>query len=467
MTFRAARAAACTAALLLASPGCAVDEAAEVAQYRSVLDAGLTSQPVPPAAGAPLDLATAMRLASARDEALAAAGEDYVRSLVERRRAVASFLPTIALSPRAFARDRVRPDEDPRGIDVPATLGFDVDPVSDLAELDRAGLDAERRRALLLAAQDDLLLDVGRTHFAVLLAERRADVLRSSIAFQEARVDDARARTAAGLQQPLDVALAESRSADARGDLVDSERVARNGRTLLSFLTGFRVGDAPLDDALALTTEPAPAEELVRDALLLRPEVHAAATAVPAAEAGLRTAYGGYWPSVTLDVEAFLSKDSEPTDLDWAALLRVHVPLFRAGLVEADVREALSRLREAKLLAARAERSVRLEVEAARESYDSVGRRLRELAVRLEASRRALDLADGQWRAGIGTNLERLTAQDDLLAVELDVATADLERRIRRLELERACGRLHEIAGLRRDLRGPSAGGEAQRAAAR
>ena len=470
MTFRAARSAAgvaALAALVLGAPGCAVDEAEEVAQYRRVLDAGITTTPAPPAAGKRLDLATAMRLANARDEALAAVGEDYVRSLIERRRAVASFLPTIMLSPRAFARDRVRPDDDTRGVDVPATFEMDVSPVTDLAELDRTDLDAERRRALLLAAQDDLLLDVGRTHFAVLLAERRSEVLRSSIALQEARVEDARARTEAGLQPPLDVALAESRAADARGDLVDSERVARNGRTLLSFLTGWRVGDTPLDGTLALTTEPAPAEDLVRDAIRLRPEVLAAITAVPVAEADLRAAYGGYWPSVTIDVEAFLSQDSEPTDLDWAALLEVHIPLFQAGLVEADVREALSRLREAKLLAARAERSVRLDVETAREGYVSVGRRLHELAVRLEASRRALDLADGQWKAGIGTNLERLTAQDDLLAVELDVATAELEKRIRRLELERACGRLHEIAGLRRELRTPPGGEEAQRAASR
>jgi outer membrane protein TolC len=151
---------------------------------------------------------------------------------------------------------------------------------------------------------------------------------------------------------------------------------------------------------------------------------------------------------VSLNLTAFLARDSEPEALDWTSLLRLRVPFFEAGLVEAEIRDALSRLREARLFDARVRRAVARDVAVARASFVAVGRRVLALDVRLDAARRAFDLAEGQWRAGLATNLERLTAQDELLAVELELAGADLERRIRLLELRRAEGLVRAEAGL-------------------
>ncbi|HYC78069.1 MAG TPA: TolC family protein, partial [Planctomycetota bacterium] len=432
--------------------GCRVDEAADVAAYRSVLDRGVEATPTAPGPGEPLGLAQAFRLANARDEALAAEGEAYVRALIERRRASAAFLPRLFFTPRIFFADRSGASDSGRvGVDGALDAVAAVNPVRDVANVDVAALTAEARRELLLTAQDDLLLDVGRAYFAVLAFERRIDVLRASLSVQEERVSDARARVEAGLQRPLDVALAEARAADARTLLIAAESDARNGRTLLSFLVAWDARGAPLVAGVELPDPPDDVEAAIAEAVARRPETRAAAKDAAAAEAAVDAAYGGYWPTVSADVGAFLFRDSEPTALDWSSALAISIPLFTAGLVEADVREALSRLREARLRARRSERAVRREAATAAEDATNVRRRLEALAVRLDAARRALDLAEAQWSAGLATHLERLVAQDELLAVELEEAEARFELQTRRVEWARAVGLLHRVAGLTRE----------------
>jgi outer membrane protein TolC len=140
------------------------------------------------------------------------------------------------------------------------------------------------------------------------------------------------------------------------------------------------------------------------------------------------------------------------------------VPLFTAGVVEADVRAALSRLREARDRLCLAERSVRREVEDAWTGFEAARRRIDEVRVRLDAARRAVEQADGLWTAGLATNLERLTAQDEELSAELDLAGAEIARKVSYLDLRRAAGSLHELIGL--DRTGIAAA-EGQRARAR
>ncbi len=124
------------------------------------------------------------------------------------------------------------------------------------------------------------------------------------------------------------------------------------------------------------------------------------------------------------------------------------MPLFEAGLIEADVRDALSRLREARLEQSRRSRALVQEVRIARDTLHAVRARENELQMREQAARSAFDLAVAQEAVGLASNLERLTAQDDLLAVELELAESRIEVRLRALELVRAAGELRGIAGI-------------------
>ena len=54
-------------------------------------------------------------------------------------------------------------------------------------------------------------------------------------------------------------------------------------------------------------------------------------------------------PSVTVNVDYFLHKESFPTLSEWDGLLSVSVPIFSAGTIEANVRTSWSQLRQAEL----------------------------------------------------------------------------------------------------------------------
>jgi outer membrane protein TolC len=192
--------------------------------------------------------------------------------------------------------------------------------------------------------------------------------------------------------------------ADARVGLLTAESNARTGRSLLGFLTGEDAADVPLDAALDVPEEVPELELLVAEAQRRRPDVQAAALAVTSAEQVVELAAAERWPSLELDLDAFLTRDSEPTDRDWDALLALHLPIFLAGLIQADVRDSLSRLRAAQLLSLRARREARRDVEVALENLRTSGERLAELRVQLATAREALSQAEGLYDAGLATN---------------------------------------------------------------
>ena len=158
-----------------------------------------------------------------------------------------------------------------------------------------------------------------------------------------------------------------------------------------------------------------------------------------------------WWPTVAVDLDVFLARDSTPSDQDWRSLFEVRLPLFNGGRLHADVRDALSRLRESKLVLARAERFVRRDVEVALENLETGRRRVHELGLQLETARETRLQADGLYDAGLATNLERLTAQDASLRVELAFESAELDLQVLRFDLWRAAGVLHEWLGLTRE----------------
>src|SRR5262249_46320097 len=142
----------------------------------------------------------------------------YLQSLINQRRAIAAFLPTVTLAP-TFLWQEQGPGDD-RGWVTPVQVGVAVNPVRDIAVLRQAEAGSQTQRALLLNVQDSLLIDVARAHYEVILAGRAIVVLENSLAVQDERVADAQARLEAGLVRPLDVSLTQSQAAQTAVDLV-------------------------------------------------------------------------------------------------------------------------------------------------------------------------------------------------------------------------------------------------------
>jgi outer membrane protein TolC len=421
--------------------GCAVDQSGEVALYRQVLDEP-APPPAPPAPGEALTLEMLLWQANQNHESLGLRGESYLQAIIARRRAASAFMPTINLAPSHFRQDPVSGADNDR-TDVPVAGRLNVfNGFSDLANYRAAGQDVQRQRALLLDAQASLLLDVAVAYYRVLRAERSVEVLRSSLSVQEERVREIRARGRAGLARPLDVWQTEAQASATRVSLLEARNDVVKSRLALSLLSGVEIGQTPLVDDATVPPDLPHVQALLEAAEQQRQDLAAARAAVEAARLDVDAAIGRYYPSVTLNVNYFLSRQSNPTESDWNAILSANLPLFSAGTIHADVRAAWSALRQAQLAESLTRRTIQQQVRTAVENLASSAQRIAELEVQVAAAQQSLRQAEESYRVGLGTNLERVVAQNSLLAAQLQLSSARFDRRMFYLELLRVTGGL-------------------------
>ena len=446
--------------------------------YERVLGAASTTRPV---IGDELSLTEALTLANHANESLAISGEAYVRALLDRRRAVADFLPSVTGSASYTVREKVAgssgggiitggsgagsgagggvfvgSDNDNRngssgGYDADLNIPIDArwvlfDGFQNVNAYWRNVYAAEQAKANLLETQESLLNDVANVYYAVLSAESRVRVLDNSVRVQEERLRDIRGRQSAGVARPLDVAQIEAQVASTRVGRIEARRQVAESRALLADLLDDRaVEQMPLSDDWLPETPAADVQERWIDAARAnRSALVAAENAVRAAERDVRVAIGAYYPSITLDLTAFVYRESAPTARDWESLLEVSFPLFSGGRLDADTRAAWSFLREANLVAEQSTRRVRREIAQAWRNLLASRERLDELNVQLAAAAEAFRQADAVYQSGRGTNLERVTAQDAQLQAELSLVTEQNNQKLAILALLRAAGVLRE-----------------------
>jgi outer membrane protein len=452
---RAARHIPCLVALAGCVVGCAVDQKKEVATYRKVVDIPTTAPAADFTGGQPLTVRRAMLLANASNEQLSIEGENYLQSLIDRRRAVAAFLPTVSLAPRYVFRERTggggSGDEEDRGgssqdhrtLDLPVNTTANLfNGFGDVARLRNARLTIAQRRALLLDLQEQLLLDVAQVFYQVLRSEESVRVLENSLQVQEARLRDVRGRQAAGVVRPLDVAQVEAQASQTRVSLFAARSDVANGRTVLAFITASNVADSPLVEEFEAPAITDTREQLRATGAERRRDLQAAAAATRAARQLVHAAVAQYYPSLTVDLNVFLYRESTPSDRDWEGLLRANIPLFSAGLIEADVRTAWSEFRQASLSESLTRRQVVQDVDIAHQDLLATGRRLDEARTQLAAAEQAFIQADRSNAIGLATNLERLIAQDQLLTAQLQYVSEQFARKVSYLNLLRATGSL-------------------------
>lgn len=437
-----------TAGLLLAAAlaaGCSVHQNEEVAAYRQIIDGDAPTQYANPDQKEPLSLAQAMALSSRDNERLSIEGERYLQAVIARKRALAEFLPTVSFAPSYFSRQAAPNDTRPmnRHLDARLTGGYmGFNAVRSVAEFDKSSATVEERRALLLNAKMSLLLDVVGAYYTALRLERQVEVLGNSLAVQEDRVREVEAQVKAGTGRPLDLAQARAQAAATKTQLVQARGDMANARTALAFLIASKEVSGPLTDGFAAPAAVPAIDELLKQAANSREDIKAAVNAVLAARHGVDAAIAQYYPSVSINLDYFVYRESVPSASLVAALIEAHIPIFTGGRIHQDVRNAWSQFREAKLNETLLRRQVAQQVRTAHEDLATSRERLGDLAIQVQAARDAFDNAADLVRFGRATSLDRLVAQDALLKAQLDQSAEQYNEKVSYLNLLRSTGAL-------------------------
>lgn len=429
--------------LLLLALGCAHEPPRDEHRYREILDA--RTPEIPFEEGQALSLVQTLALANRSSETLGIEGELYLRSIYDKRRAVAAILPGVELAPTWRVREGSEGGGYDADLDVPVQAELVVfDANQNINAYWRDVYLIERQRERLLEAQEELLFDVAQVYYAILRAEEQVRVLEGSLQVQGERLRDTQGRQRAGTARPLDVSQTAAQFAATQVQLIEARRLVGDARASLAELLNRPVQASPLVDGLAIPEAPPLPESQIEIARHHRSTLAAAERSIVAAERDVRVAIGAYYPRVSIDLSAFLYRESVPDARTWEGLLAVSFPIFSGGRIDADVRTAWSFLREAGLIESQARRRVTREIDQAIRNLAASKDRLSQLRIQLQAATDAFNQADASYKAGLATNLERITAQDAMLQSQLALATETIDQKLYWLALLRANGTLRE-----------------------
>ncbi len=256
-----------------------------------------------------------------------------------------------------------------------------------------------------------------------------------------------RQRVDAGLDNQLQLRQSESAIATATQQAQAAQQQIDALRNALAALVG-KGPDRGLDIAPpTLLQVPAPVVPAVLPSELLghRADVVAARWRVEAASRGIDASKAAFKPSVNLNAIVGLASGGLSDLFSSDALLgfggpAISLPIFdggrlRSGLAksDADYDLAVASYNQSLVAALR-------EVSDAVMSARSLDQQIASAGQARDAAQAALTLADSRYKAGLGTQLDVLSAQRPLLQLEQQVAVLQAQRLAASVDLDRALG---------------------------
>ena len=137
--------------------------------------------------------------------------------------------------------------------------------------------------------------------------------------------------------------------------------------------------------------------------MLNREDFLAADAAVDAAKHNVDAAVAEYYPSVSINASGFLYREFYADASKWDAILSANLPIFSAGIIEADVRLAWSQLRQAALNESAVRRQILNDVQTSYENFATSQQRVRQDAMKLPPRRKRWsnrnNLSATDWRS--------------------------------------------------------------------
>jgi outer membrane protein TolC len=436
----------------------------EVATYRKVVDENVR-QPKFYQPDEPLSLERAMELANENNEQIGLQGENYVQALIAKSRALSNYLPTVSLSPSFTIQQApgqgaisgsaitvppqvaassggfvIRGDTWQR-FEAPVTAAENLSFVT-YPSVQSSEQTITQEKQLLLDTQATLLLSVAQAYYQVVLSEEQVRVLEDSLKLQQARLVDVESRFQNHLALALEVSQTRAQVASTESSLTQSLSDVRNGRHMLAFLIGVKELEGPVVDEVVIPEHLPTADEFRAAALANRQDLQAADAAVRAAKYSVDAAIAQYYPSVSINVAGFLYREYFSDASKWDAILIANIPIFSAGVIEADVRQAWSKLRQAALYESELRRQIDRDVQVAYDNLVTSQQELVDLKQEVQAASDSLNQSQELLKNQLAIPLDVLTAQNTLLTAQLSYSSEDFSRSVFYLDLLRISGQL-------------------------
>ncbi len=409
------------------------------------------AQSAPPAPSS-LTLEAAVRTAVSRNPQVIAAQESVVAAEQHLIVARAGHLPTVAVTgTTSYGTATVTgpPLSEPRStgtISITGSLPIYDNGRTQIA-IDQAEAALASTRALLRQTQQDVALSAAMAFFNVLKAQRIATSRQVQLDKAQQQLEQSQAQARAGTAAQADVIQAQAQVAQARVDLLSAQsqieitKAAVRGVLAMDLLVPLELQEPvvlPAGFTLA-------ADAAVKEAVESRPEIAKAAADVHASVANLALAYANAGFQVTVGVNtnyAVTSTAPGTTNTTaWAISATLSLPIFDGGKGAASINEAQATLAATQAKAEATRLSIRQDAYQAYLTAVQATANLDATQAAQAAADEALRVAEGRYRAGVGTILEVTTARAQAAQAELNAISGRYDYQASLATLRHALGR--------------------------
>jgi outer membrane protein len=256
-------------------------------------------------------------------------------------------------------------------------------------------------------AEQLLFTDVSDAFYLFLEQQNDLVILSRIRGVLQSRIKELKAREALGRSR-----RSERASAQVQLYSIDSEiQLTRSrlevARELLEFLTGVAVSsvsDTPGEFPLLGS------KEYYIPKAQLRADVESAEAAVEVAKKKMIIARSGFFPTLSLQADYYVSRNTVPSNSDWDGMLEADVPIFDWVQTAGDVKEARARVIEAELDLQLVKRQSVTDI---RQAYDNLSGSIAQtkaLGRALTAASLNYRLQEEDYRRNLVNNLDVLDA---------------------------------------------------------
>jgi len=312
------------------------------------------------------------------------------------------------------------------------------------ANIRAAELSAEASGASVGTTVLDIRNGVEIAYLAAVARRRLVQVAEATVKSEDAHLDQAKRFVAAQAKDPIEVAQAQSRDANAKSALAQAqsdEAIAlANLRSAIGWVD-------PESSPIVAASWPAPADveppvlgALVDTARKQRPEIVQLDKQLAAADADLDAAHAERRPVLSASASTQWSPGTgnwEP-EPSWSAGLSLSWTLFDGGRAAADARIARANVQGA--IAQRDALLVSLtsELDSARSQIVANRANVRASTEAVTAARAQLKLADARYTQGLGSQIELADAQTAVTTAEGNLVQAEFQLATAWAQLHRA-----------------------------
>jgi outer membrane protein TolC len=293
------------------------------------------------------------------------------------------------------------------------------------------------------ATANQVVLSVRQAYYGVQLGQGQVAAAQRAVdaAQENVRVTDVRVRV--GTSPRFDLLQAQVLLAQSQQNLTAARTAAIQAQQSLdTVLTLPLTAVASPQTPLGLPAPPQNLEDLVQVGLRTRPELAQALAGEDASRAAIDLAASGLRPNISISAgPSILTSDpSQKDNISWSGTLQLTLAILDGGLTQAKVDAARQQFTQAQVTEQQTRQTIELQVRTAYLGLESAAEQLRSAAAALEAAREALRIATLRFQAGVGTQLEVITAEQNLAAADVGTVQAMFAYNLALAQLDQAMG---------------------------